>query len=556
LFPSSQIESGDVTTGADTADLTTTNLLLDKQREIEAQLEARRRQVDELKQQAELLKETEPEKAKDIDAKRERIEDRFSQIVQPLEEKKKELQAQKRVFQFLRDCDDELLWIDEKLHQAQSPDVGNSLVQVNMLQRKNETLQKEVDNHDQRIQQVCQDGEHMIEENNPRSEEFQHSIANLLSQWSNLKQAIDQRRHRLDDSQRVQQYLFDCGEAEAWMGEQELYMMSDAGSTVAPIPAGQSQQQQQQQQQQPQTSSQQDAKDSKQSSGSTKWCKDELNAQNQLKKHLQLESEVEDHAAHIRSLGDMSRQLCGNAATVVNEDGTEAHLLLSGHTTESILKRQMQIDKLYASLKDLAQERRLRLEETVKLFMLHRDIDDLEQWIADKVIVADSNELGQDFEHVNLLKERFYQFAQDTQQIGQERVNHVTQIANALIDSGHADSSIIAQWNENLNSAWEDLLELIRTRTHLLQASWELQKFFSDCKEVLSHIDEKKKCIPEEVGRDAQSVAQLQRRHATFEENDLLTLGLKVVQIQDEAAKLHSLYAGDKAKEIKVFFFA
>jgi spectrin beta len=545
-----------VTTGADTADLTTTNLLLDKQREIEAQLEARRRQVDELKQQAELLKETEPEKAKDIDAKRERIEDRFSQIVQPLEEKKKELQAQKRVFQFLRDCDDELLWIDEKLHQAQSPDVGNSLVQVNMLQRKNETLQKEVDNHDQRIQQVCQDGEHMIEENNPRSEEFQHSIANLLSQWSNLKQAIDQRRHRLDDSQRVQQYLFDCGEAEAWMGEQELYMMSDAGSTVAPIPAGQSQQQQQQQQQQPQTSSQQDAKDSKQSSGSTKWCKDELNAQNQLKKHLQLESEVEDHAAHIRSLGDMSRQLCGNAATVVNEDGTEAHLLLSGHTTESILKRQMQIDKLYASLKDLAQERRLRLEETVKLFMLHRDIDDLEQWIADKVIVADSNELGQDFEHVNLLKERFYQFAQDTQQIGQERVNHVTQIANALIDSGHADSSIIAQWNENLNSAWEDLLELIRTRTHLLQASWELQKFFSDCKEVLSHIDEKKKCIPEEVGRDAQSVAQLQRRHATFEENDLLTLGLKVVQIQDEAAKLHSLYAGDKAKEIKVFFFA
>ena len=183
--------------------------------------------------------------------------------------------------------------------------------------------------------------------------------------------------------------------------------------------------------------------------------------------------------------------------------------------------------------------------------MLHRDIDDLEQWIADKVIVADSNELGQDFEHVNLLKERFHQFAQDTQQIGQERVNHVTQIANALIDSGHADSSIIAQWNENLNSAWEDLLELIRTRTHLLQASWELQKFFSDCKEVLSHIDEKKACIPDETGRDAQSVAQLQRRHVTFEENDLITLGLKVTQIQEEAAKLHSLYAGDRAKEIK-----
>ena len=139
---------------ADTADLTTTNLLLDKQREIEAQLAARRRQVDELKQQAELLKESEPEKAQDIDSKRERVEQRFAQIVQPLEEKKQELQQRKRVFQFLRDCDDELLWIDEKRHLAESSDVGSSLVQVNMLQRKNETLQKEVDNHAQRIQQV------------------------------------------------------------------------------------------------------------------------------------------------------------------------------------------------------------------------------------------------------------------------------------------------------------------------------------------------------------------------------------------------------------------
>lgn len=522
-------------------DLTTTNLLLDKQRDIEAQLLARQKQVEELKQQAALLKETEPEKAQDIDTKRGEIEERFTQIVQPLEEKKKQLQQQKRMFQFLRDCDDELLWIEEKMRMAQSPDVGNSLVQVNMMQRKNDTLQKEVDNHDQRIQQVCQDGENMIQEGHERTEEFQNLIASLLAEWQNLKQAIDERRQRLADSQRVQQYLFDCGEAEAWMGEQELYMMSDAGSTAPLLPEGAHEEEHQQQQ----------APAESRETSTSKWCKDEQNAQNQLKKHTQLESEVEDHAARISVLGDTCRQLLNSAKPQINEDGTETNVLISGHLADSLSKRQMQIDKLYAGLKDLAQERRLRLEETVKLFMLHRDIDDLEQWIADKVIVADSNELGQDFEHVELLKERFHQFAMDTQQIGQERVNHVSEIANVLIDAGHADSSIIAQWNENLNSAWEDLLELIRTRTQMLQSSWELQKFFSDCKEVLSHIDEKKKCIPDEVGRDAQTVAQLQRRHATFEENDLITLGGKVQQIQEEANKLHNLYAGERAKEIK-----
>lgn len=84
----------------------------------------------------------------------------------------------------------------------------------------------------------------------------------------------------------------------------------------------------------------------------------------------------------------------------------------------------------------------------------------------------------------------------------------------------------------------------------MLDASMQLQKFFSDCKEVLAHLNEKKKCIPDEMGRDAQSVAQLQRRHALFEENDLLALEAKVQQVRDEAAKLHALYAGERAREI------
>lgn len=79
----------------------------------------------------------------------------------------------------------------------------------------------------------------------------------------------------------------------------------------------------------------------------------------------------------------------------------------------------------------------------------------------------------------------------------------------------------------------------------------QLQKFYSDCKEVLAHLNEKKKCIPDEVGRDAQSVARLQRRHALFEENDLIALEGKVNQVQEEAAKLHALYAGESAKEIR-----
>ena len=104
----------------------------------------------------------------------------------------------------------------------------------------------------------------MIGEGHERSEEFEANIAALLAEWQSLKQAIEARRTRLDDSRRVQQYLFDCGEAEAWMGEQELYMMSDAGgSSAAPLlPEGEQEQQLQQQQQQQQS----------EDSAASKWC--------------------------------------------------------------------------------------------------------------------------------------------------------------------------------------------------------------------------------------------------------------------------------------------
>ena len=64
--------------------------------------------------------------------------------------------------------------------------------------------------------------------------------------------------------------------------------------------------------------------------------------------------------------------------------------------------KQAQVDKLYASLKDLAGDRRLKLDEVLKLYMLNRDIEDLEQWIAEREVVAGSHELGQDFEHVTV----------------------------------------------------------------------------------------------------------------------------------------------------------
>jgi len=292
-------------------------------------------------------------------------------------------------------------------------------------------------------------------------------------------------------SEKVQQFFFDANEAEAWMSEQELYMMvEDRG-------------------------------------------KDEFSAQNLMKKHEALEAAVEDYRDNVRQLGETTRQLASE-----------------GHPqSESIGVRLSQVEKLYAGLKELANERRAKLDDALKLFMLNREVDDLEQWIAEREVVAGSHELGQDYDHVTLLWERFREFAKDTEMIGSERVNGVNEIADSLISTGHTDAATIAQWKDALNDAWADLGELIDTRTQMLEASKELHKYFHDCKDVLGRILEKENSMSEELGRDSGSVSALLRKHQNFLQ-DLQGLQAQVQAIQDESAKLQAAYAGDKAMEI------
>lgn len=79
---------------------------------------------------------------------------------------------------------------------------------------------------------------------------------------------------------------------------------------------------------------------------------------------------------------------------------SECSLVLNSR--EQIIRLQGQVDKQYAGLKDIAEERRRKLENMYHLFQLKREADDLEQWISEKELVASSPEMGQDFDHVTV----------------------------------------------------------------------------------------------------------------------------------------------------------
>lgn len=75
---------------------------------LENQMEVRKKEVDELKSQATVLSQ-EGKDTDEVDSKRTIVENRFTQLLEPLRERKNYLLASKEIHQFNRDLEDEIV---------------------------------------------------------------------------------------------------------------------------------------------------------------------------------------------------------------------------------------------------------------------------------------------------------------------------------------------------------------------------------------------------------------------------------------------------------------
>ncbi|XP_033927552.1 spectrin beta chain, non-erythrocytic 2 isoform X1 [Melopsittacus undulatus] len=464
-------------------DLTSVSILLKKQQMLEKQTAVREKEVEAIRAQAQALS-REDSSAAEVQSQVQAVEQQFLALREPLRERCRRLLASKEEHQFHRDLEDEILWVKERRPLAVSTDHGKDLPSVQLLIKKNQTLQKELQGHERRVEELLQ--------RRGTGTGAAEPVRELREAWQELRLQAELRHRRLERALAAQQFYCDAAEAEAWMGEQELHMMAQ------------------------------------------EKAKDELSAQAMVSKHLVLEQALRDYAHTVHQLSAQSRDM-----------------VASGHPeSERLTLRQGQVDKLYASLKELAEERRAALQEHHRLCQLKRDLDDLEQWISEREVVAASHELGQDYEHVTMLRDKFREFSRDTSSIGQERVDALNALADALIAAGHSANATVAEWKDGLNEAWADLLELIDTRSQMLAASYELHRFYHDARETLAQVRHKQKQLPEEVGRDLNTAEAMQRMHSAYE-HDIQALSTQVRQVQEDAARLEKAYAGEKAADIR-----
>lgn len=160
-----------------------------------------------------------------------------------------------------------------------------------------QTLQREMEGHQPRVDEVLERGRRMAAAaeagGRPEAGRIGEQLEELEKAWERLQDQMSKRRDRLNGSNLAQQYYNDADEAEAWIGEQELYMIADekakvggggssrtaGGGALAPHPS------------------------------LLPSLQDEQSAMLMLKRHTILKQAVDDYADSIRKLSDRAQRM-------------------------------------------------------------------------------------------------------------------------------------------------------------------------------------------------------------------------------------------------------
>ncbi|XP_033210984.1 spectrin beta chain, non-erythrocytic 1 isoform X3 [Belonocnema kinseyi] len=415
---------------------------------------------------------------------------KFRGLKEPAKKRRDALEESLRFHNFGFELDAELQWIKDHLPQASSTSLGQNLHQTQSLYKKHKKLEAEIVGHQPMIDKTLASGQSLINQSHPERKKIQELCDELDDAWKNLQDKVNERSHALDLSLRAQEFFFEAGEVESWLSEKNDVLSS------------------------------------------TDYGRDRDAATKLLTKHKALELELDTYNGIVSEMGH-------TASTMINAKHPDS---------KAIANKQQAIVQQMRSLQRLATMRQQRLMESMYRHEYFLESRELEQWIKEQEQAAASEDYGQDYEHLLILQAKFNDFKHRIE-AGSERFNQCESLAKKLIANESPYIQDIEKRQEQLGESWQHLLGLIRNREQRLQAAGEIHRFHRDVAEALSRIQEKEAALPDDLGRDLNSVLSLIRRHEGFE-NDLVALEAQLQVLVEDAARLQALYPGNNATHI------
>ncbi|CAG2101158.1 unnamed protein product [Medioppia subpectinata] len=415
----------------------------------------------------------------EIEERAQNVIQRYEGLHEPIQIRRENLEEALLLFQFKRDVDDELNWIEEKHMQVMATDLGNSLLDVQKLRKKHQLIEAEIGAREPLLTTIISKGHSLIRSQHFASNEIEALISELQNKIQTLKDGAAIRRLRLLDAVESQQFFSDVLEAENWWSERMPFLENEESG------------------------------------------RDEESIIS-LTKKLDL---IKRDSERFGSTNLSKVYQLGNALIERNH-----------FDSQSIQTKITELELKFNRLNELCSKKAFKLSENRKYFAFIRDADELLVWIKEQMIIACSEDYGQDVEHVELLIQRFDNFIINLNS-NEERIISLRSSAEGLEENNQKLNHVLMAWNE--------LKDTAQSRQDALHGAKQVHTFDRSADETISWIHEKdsstaldESYTPDD---DLQSIQAMIRSHEGFE-RDLAAVREQVEALLEEAKRLASLF--------------
>ncbi|XP_050989413.1 spectrin beta chain, non-erythrocytic 5 isoform X1 [Labeo rohita] len=382
------------------------------------------------------------------------VVNRYNGLAEPLQARRETLESWQLLFQFYRDLEDELLWIQDKLQATAVKDWGTSLHSIQAIVKKHLVVMQEIESRTPLILAVQEAGQNLVRGRHFASREISEKLAELKKNFDTLKKESANKDRQLQQALKIQTFLSEVSQLEQWMDEQRPVLES---------------------------------KDYGKSEEATE--------------------------AFIRKIDTVDLELESQRGKVEALLKTGTDLEKTQHPNSHLVSKSLEdMHGGFETLLQLSAQRRKELENQYNLYVFEREAKDLQNWLLSRKTTAESDDFGQDLEGVEALQKKFEDFAEEVGTLGQSKLSTAQKLKQTV------QSSEAQQKEKDLLKLWEDLNKAMKARAENLHSAREVHQFDHDLDELRSWMNEKEVALDsEEQENDLLSVQALIRQHEGLE---------------------------------------
>ncbi len=420
-----------------------------------------------------------------IAAKQAALRQRFDRLRPAIAKRVASLEESVQYQSFLRNLREEEAWLADRLAVATSTELPVGSITVQNALRKHGVFRGEVSGHEPLLQSLVSEGRATCAKGHFAAADISALCDSLLAHYAELENAAGVRQARLEGAFDSEKFSEDTQDAESWLTEK------------LPAACGDD------------------------------FGKDENTTQVLSAKHALVQSQIESHSAIV---AELERRF----DTITR---TQRYVDIPAMTA-----RLANLQEMQSVAEQACTERAARLQARMVFHELSREVAETAAWVAEKLAVAGSAEIGADQEACEQLLKKFDNFMQEVSSHEGSRITRLVDKADQYLADHHPDSAMILGLRAEVLALWQRLQDACAARRALLRDAHEIHTFNLHADEALTWLQEKAAIAAnDDVGRDAASAEALQRNHLVFEAG-LDALAERVRGLDAESQRLASQF--------------